>query len=74
MKKIVYVATDNGVDGRGKSRVKLASFDESELKQQYDVDKNKNWLTRGEKIIDVSFVRTQAIKKLDAIERLVLGL
>ena len=74
MNKIVYTATENGVDGRGKSKIMIASFDEEELKLKHNKSKNRKWLFVGMKIIDDSEVRAQAIKKLDAVELLVLGI
>ena len=51
-----------------------ASFDEDELKQIYNRDKSKNWRTLTEVIVNVDKARSEALAKLDGIDRLVLGL
>lgn len=74
VKKIAYIATDSGIDGTGEKHTLYASFDEDELKQIYNRDKSKNWRTLTEVIVNVDKARSEALAKLDGIDRLVLGL
>ena len=73
-KKIVYVATDKGVDGREQTTVMYASFGEDERNSMLAADKSKAWRGKSERIIDVEIARKNALAKLDGIDRLVLGL
>lgn len=73
-KKIVYTANDNGVDGKEKTNVIFATFDEDELKIKHEADINKNWITLGEEIVEVDSRKKQALSKLDGIDKLVLGI
>lgn len=73
-KKIIYIATDNGIDGREKSRVLYASFSEDEIKTLHNKDKSKAWRILGEEIIDEEVAIKKALSKLNGIDRAVLGL
>lgn len=72
-KKIVYIATDNGIDGCAPTSVMYASFDEHERNAMVDADKAKAWRGKSDLIIDVNLARNKALSKLDGIDRLVLG-
>jgi hypothetical protein len=72
MKKIVYTAIDNGVDGLGKSNIRFASFNEEETKDFYLNNPNKNWLRLNEEIIDVEERTKGILSKLDGIDKLIL--
>lgn len=74
IKKIVYFAADNGVDGRGPETILYASFEEEELKKMLEADSAKAWRTPKEKIVDINVARKAALGKLDGIDRLVLDL
>ena len=74
MKKIVYTAIDNGVDGLGKSNVRFANFDEDALKKFHNDHPNKNWLRLSEEIVDTEERKKKALAKLDGIDKLVLGI
>ena len=73
-KKIVFVAVDNGIDGRSKDKILYASFDENDVKALHSKDKAKNWRRLTEQIVDVDQARLKALAKLDGVDRLVLGL
>jgi len=73
-KKIVFIAIDNGIDGREKDEILYASFDEDELKALHKKDKSAAWRRLDEKIIDVESAQRQALSKLNGVDRLVLGL
>lgn len=73
-KKIVYVATDSGVDGCAPTKVMYAAFDEAERDTMLEADKSKAWRGTSEVIVDVEAARKKALTKLDGIDRLVLGL
>ena len=74
MKRICYLSTDHGVDGRGKERVVFASFDEQARNKHIENDKSKAWRTKKEIIIDTDKVVKQALNKLTPIDRLVLNI
>lgn len=74
MKRIVYVATDSGMDGMAPTKVLYASFDEAERDAMIEADKSKPWRSKDERIIDVDHAIAKALSKLDGIDRLVLGL
>lgn len=73
-KRIAYLATDNGIDGREPTKVMYASFDEKERDALLNADKSKAWRSKAEQIVDVEAARKKALAKLDGIDRLVLGL
>ena len=73
-KQIIYIAVDNGIDGMAKDSILYASFDESELIKLMNKDKSKPWRTKKEVIVDVDSAKKQALRKLNGIDRLVLGL
>lgn len=74
MKQIIYLVNDEGIDGMAPSRTLYASFDEKERDDLLAKDKSKAWRVKAEKIIDTDTAKTQALAKLDGIDRLVLGL
>ena len=73
-KRIAFVATDNGIDGREKTSKLYASWDEEELKKMHNRDKSKAWRRLTEEIVDEEKARKVALAKLNGIDRLVLGL
>ena len=73
-KQIVYTVTDSGVDGMSKTSILYATFDEAERDKMLSVDKSKAWRSTSETIVDVETARARALRKLDGIDRLVLGL
>ena len=73
-KQIVFLVTDNGVDGRAPTTVRYASFSESERDAMIDADPSKAWRGKEERILDIEAAKAQALAKLDGIDRLVLGL
>ncbi len=72
MKSIVYIAFDNGVDGRGPESIRFASLVEAERDAFIANSPNKNWLTAGERIYQLTEVAQTAWKRLDGVERLAL--
>jgi len=74
MKKIVYIASSAGVDGRGTQKAMLANWDEDELVKTHNAHPNKNWMHVHERIVNTEEVRKKALAKLDAVDRLVLGI
>lgn len=71
-KKIVFLITDNGMDGRAPTSVHAAFWDETERDRAFDSDKNKAYYNKEERIIDEDAHRMKALAKLDAIDRLCL--
>ena len=74
MKRIVYYVGYEGIEGKDKLRITFASFDEKEVIEHIEKDVNKNWLHKGEKIIDVEYETKQALAKIDGIGKLLLGI
>ena len=70
---IVYCGMDHGIDGRDQGRVMYAYLDEWQLQRRIDRDKNKAWRTVEKRIVNLVEVKAQALKKLDGIEKLALG-
>ncbi len=74
MDKIVYIAIDNGIDGKEKDNILYASFDEIQFNELLNRDKSRNFRTPHKIIINVAVARREALAKLNGIDRLVLGL
>lgn len=72
MKSIVYIAIDNGIDGRDKETIRFASLVEAERDAFIANSPNKNWLTAGERIYQLDKVAETAWNRLDGVERLAL--
>jgi hypothetical protein len=73
-KRIVYLATDSGIDGMARSTIAYASFDEDKRDELYESDKNKAWLTKKEIIVDIEPATQRALGKLDALDALLLNI
>jgi hypothetical protein len=74
MKKIAYTINDNGVDGRCRTRIVDAFWDEEERDEAFESNKNKDYLSKGEQIVDVEDAKKEALCKLNGLDRLLLGL
>ncbi len=74
MDVIVYCAVDSGVDGREAPRVLYAAFSQVELNAMLARDLSRKHRAVEKKIINVRDTKQAAIKKLDGVDRLVLGL
>jgi len=72
MKQIIYLITSNGIDGRDIESIKYASFDEEVRDNAFESNKNKNYLSKVERIIDVDAQLKQSLSKLNPIDKLVL--
>ncbi len=73
-KQIVYLVTQNGVDGREPTSQVAAFFSEGERDEFVKTSKNRNWYSTEEKIIDVDVAYKKAVGKLNEVDKLVLGL
>ena len=73
-KKIAYTVMDDGVDGKENGRRVFASFSEEERDDWFSGSKNKNFYRKDEEICDEASLQSIALGKLDAVERLVLGI
>jgi hypothetical protein len=73
-KRIAYLIADNGVDGREKTTILFATWDEQQRDTVHENSANKNWQHKAEEIVDETVARTQALAKLNGIDRLILGL
>lgn len=74
MKKIAYLITDEGIDGREPKSICSATWDETARDQLLSIDKSKAYRSVSEVIVDEDKARAQALAKLNGIDRLVLGL
>jgi hypothetical protein len=72
--KIIYLITDNGVDGRAQTSVIFASYDEQERDATYDISRNKAWYNKAKRIVEVERETKQALAKLDGVGRLLLDI
>lgn len=71
-KRIAYTITDNGIDGREKTDIRHAFWDEAQRDAAYDADKNKAYYSKGEMIVDEAKQRAATLAKLDGLDRLLL--
>ena len=74
MKKIVYTINDNGMDGRAPTQILFASYEEQVRDDAFATHKNKQYLSKSEKILHIESHHQQLMNRLDGIDRLVLDL
>lgn len=72
MKVIVYIAFDNDIDGRGPEHIQFASLDEKQRDDFVAGAKDKNWLSKGERIYQLEEHAKKVWKQLDGVARLAL--
>lgn len=70
--RIVYLATDYGVDGRDKRRIVHAAWSMEALTKKLDKDPAKAWRNVEKEIADTDAVRKAALAKLNGLDKLVL--
>jgi hypothetical protein len=73
-KRIAYTISSSGVDGREPKRIEKAFWNEDVRNKEFDNDPNKNYLTKGEQIVNEDEARKTALAKLDGIDTLILNL
>ena len=73
MKRIVFTVVTYGSDGRGKQSEVFATLSELEQIEWYNNNLNKNYYSLSEKIIDTDTAVKEAKGKLNAIDKLMLG-
>ena len=73
-KRIVYLVTQNGVDGREPTSQVAAFFDEATRDNFIATSANKMWYSTEEKIIDEAVAYKKAAAKLNEVDKLVLGM
>jgi hypothetical protein len=71
-KKIAFLITYNGEDGRGPTSIEHAFWDENERDRVFNADPNKAYGGKEECIVDDDARRKKALSKLDAVDRLCL--
>lgn len=74
MKRIAYVITSSGEDGRAPKEIEKAFWHEHERDKAFDKDRNKAYLSKEDIIVDADKAKAEAMTKLDGLEKLVLGL
>jgi len=74
MKQIIYLITSNGIDGIDVESINYASFDEASRDKAFESNKNKNYLSKVERIIDQNVQLKQSLSKLNPIDKLILGI
>lgn len=72
--KIVYLVTSHDVDGRGPERIEYASYSKTERNAWHEKSRNKNYYSLTQRIVDMDQQFRASSAKLDALDRLVLGL
>lgn len=72
MKRIAYIIISNGEDGHGHDRIEQAFWHEHERDTAFHKSKNK--LRKADIIVDEPKAKSDAMTKLDGLEKLVLGL
>ena len=73
MKKIVFSIVTEGMDARGKRTYVASDFDEAKILKAHNAHKNKAYNRLHEEIIDVDKARVQALNKLTALDKMLLG-
>lgn len=75
MKQIVYLITSNGVDGRGKESIDFAVFNEETRNNAFNAfHKYKTYYSKVDRIIDVELQQKQSLAKLNALDKLLIGI
>lgn len=72
MKQIVYLAVDNGVDGRDAESIRFASLDEAERDKWIESSPNKPWLSPVDRVGNLEAIAAETWKQLDGLKRLAL--
>ena len=74
-KRIAYTITSNGIDGREPTIIGEAFWNEGQRDDAWNQMKaeQRNWLGKGEVIVDIEKAVKAAVAKLDGLDRLVLG-
>lgn len=73
-KTIVFSITDHGIDGRDKEYYVWSGTNESLRDRIFDESKNKSWYSKKEEIVDLNKRQSETLSKLNAIDRLALGI
>jgi hypothetical protein len=73
MKKIAYLITDSGCDGREKTTIRHAFWDEAERDTAFKNDKNKAYYSKSEIIVDVERDTKIASAKINGLDKLLLA-
>lgn len=73
-KQIVYLITDNGIDGLARTSLVAAFWSEADRDEAFAADQNRAYYGKDERIIDPAVRRDKALDKLDSIDKLVLEL
>ena len=73
-KRIAYLLTESGIDGRAPTTIVSAFWSEAERDAAFAADPNRNWLGKSERIVNLSVARKEALAKLNGLDRLLLGL
>lgn len=74
MKQAVFLALDHGQDGRDRESIRFASTVEAERDQFIETSKVKQYLSKADRVIDLAEQHDKALKKLDGLDKLALGL
>jgi len=72
--KIVYLITDHGIDGREPESILFATYDSQECEDVFNGSKNKAYYSKTKRIVEVEKATSQAMAKLDGIQRLMLDI
>ena len=72
--KIAYLSVDHGMDGMGQESIVRAVWTRKERDALANADKNKAYQRSVERIVEMENAHKDALKKLNALDKLVLGL
>jgi very-short-patch-repair endonuclease len=74
MKRIAFLITSSGVDGREKTHIERAFWDEKARDESLEKDKNKNYYCKDEKIVDFEVAKKELLADLNGLDKLLLGI
>jgi hypothetical protein len=72
-KQAVFLVTDNGVDGRDKESIIFASLDEKERDNWLANNKNRNYFSSVDRVVDLESESKNALGKLNQLDLLALN-
>jgi len=74
MKKIAFLIVDEGCDGMAKATIAHAFWDEQERDNFYNTSPSKQYHRTAECIVDIDKDTQLARNKLNALEKLLIGI
>ena len=72
MKQAMFLAIDNGIEGKGPDSIRFASTIEAKRDKFIEDSPNKNWLRKSNKVCDLSQIAFSTWNALDGLQQLAL--